>query len=77
MINKGMWIFTIMPDWNMEKKGIIVEIITITILWILVYIFLGIFLEIYSLNSIWIIIGIILIGGAIVLVIWIKISLGK
>lgn len=69
--------FTIMPNWNMEKKGVIVEIITITTLWILVYIFLGIFLEMYNLDSIWIIIGIILIGLAIALVIWIKITLGK
>ena len=36
--------FTIMPDWNHEKKGVLIEIITIIILWILVAYFLGIYI---------------------------------
>lgn len=36
--------FSLMPNWNEEKKGVIVEIITITILWILVAFFLSVFL---------------------------------
>ncbi len=36
--------FSWLPNWNYEKKGVIVEIITITLLWTLTGYFLGIFL---------------------------------
>jgi hypothetical protein len=36
--------FSWLPNWNYKKKGVIIEIITITILWILVAYFLGIYL---------------------------------